>query len=146
MVSSRGPTFVALREEVLARGPPSQVSLVALDMAAVLPLRKASTIRNLRTDCSSEEELLSAAVVPGRAGVGVGPDGWFVTGWRDILAALPLAGGCWEERTADAAVVGPEARPDVDWESSEAASSSFLSLSLRPRRSDSAADDLDRLC
>lgn len=41
-------------EEMLVRGPPSAVSLMALEMEAVSPLRRASTMRNLRTDCSRD--------------------------------------------------------------------------------------------
>lgn len=46
-------------DEMLALGPPSVVSRIALDIEAVSPLRSASTIRNLRTDCSSVAPLAS---------------------------------------------------------------------------------------
>ncbi len=52
VVSSKGAGCEPFTEDVLARGPSSDVSRKDLDMAAVLPLRRASTIRNLRTDCS----------------------------------------------------------------------------------------------
>ena len=43
-----------VNDEVLLRGLPSAVSRIALDMAAVSPLRRASTARNFLTDCSME--------------------------------------------------------------------------------------------
>ena len=53
VVSSRAPAWVD-NDEVLARGPFSEVSRIALEINAVSPLLKASTIRNFRTDCSRE--------------------------------------------------------------------------------------------
>ena len=54
-MSSRGVAVDGTaRDEVLARGTFSDVSRMALDIAAVLPLRRASTIRYLRMDCSRD--------------------------------------------------------------------------------------------
>ena len=63
VVSSRGVGWVAFMEDVLGRGPISDVSRMALDMAAVLPLRRASTIRNLRTEDSSDVVLSVLSVL-----------------------------------------------------------------------------------
>lgn len=52
-------------EEMLARGPPSALSRMALEMEAVSPFRRASTILNLRTDCSREPLLVSIEVLGG---------------------------------------------------------------------------------
>ncbi len=148
MVSSSGAgQAAALKDDVLARGPFSDVSRIAFDIAAVLPLRKASTILNLRTDCSSDVPF-SGDVVLARDGVKAWPE---APGSREGTRATDilelLREGCWERGPAggEVDIGGRGARPEV-WEpSSDTASSSLRgSLSFR-RRSDRAAD-LDLLC
>lgn len=56
VVSSRAPDWV-VKEEVLMRGPLSALSRMALEMKAVSPLRRASTMRNFLTEDSSEAPL-----------------------------------------------------------------------------------------
>lgn len=84
-------------DEVLALGPPSAVSRMALDIDAVSPFRKASTMRNLRTDCSSVAPLVSIDALGGecwvdgvRARFALEPEGLEL--WR--LDSRGLGGGC----------------------------------------------------
>lgn len=137
MVSSNAPAALApLSDDVLARGRLSAVSRMAFDMDAVSPFLRASTILNLRTDCSKLPVLVS----------------W--TGEAFAFAAVWLLEGVLL-RTADgvdsrdtwlrgATDFGGDAwLPVVDNRpSSDPDSSSRVSLR---RNSDSAAADLDRL-
>jgi len=92
----------------------SAVSWIVLAMIAVSPPRRASTTRNLRTDCSIGFALSNNAEVDLAAGE---PVFWY-EGDRCIeLPAAdslwPLADGCWDVETGacDVAVVVVEVRP-----------------------------------
>lgn len=135
-------------DEMLVRGPPSAVSRMALEMEAVSPLLSASTMRNLRTDCSIVAPLVSMDDLGGE---------WCVDGVRlrfrvelDGLELWRVSWG-WDGGSAMAA----EGRLDVadrlsggvvsaGWEPSSEASGSGLPRCF-PRRSARAADDLERL-
>lgn len=74
VVSSKTRPLMVLMDEMLVLGPPSAVSLMAREMEAVSPLLRASTMRNLRTDCS-RVAVLSTGRTPDLAAAGFWWDG-----------------------------------------------------------------------
>jgi len=124
MVVSWRVAFPPDRVEVLALGPPSALSRMALEMEAVSPLLRASTMRNLRTDCSREAPLPSIEFRGGEAWVWVWVWVWVwfewvrarftvaVDGfelWRFAVAVGGAAGGCAMLGSAFEASVGSAA-------------------------------------
>lgn len=153
-MSSRGP-LLPENDDVLIRGPPSLHSRIALEMEAVSPLRRASTMRNFLTDDSSETPLSVRLVadlppIDGPCCDGACCDGACCDGARPMtlpevdsrelrprtVGGVAAASDCWE--TADAGFTPSGEEEWGEWAPSSAGESSSgaatATAGLRRRR------------
>jgi hypothetical protein len=134
-------------DDVLIRGPPSLHSRMALEMEAVSPLRRASTMRNFLTDDSSETPLSVRLVadlppIDGACCDDARPMALPEVDSRELrprtAGGVAAASDCWETADAGFTPSGEEEwgewAPSSAGESSSGAAAATATAGLRRRR------------